>query len=72
MNLLKKANHLKMFRFTIMNRPMARGNNVKRFEQAFSLEKRYIKTLHRYGLSVSSQNAMNFLFFQFRKKRMKF
>jgi hypothetical protein len=25
---------------------MTRGNNVKRFEQAFSLEKRYIKTRH--------------------------
>jgi hypothetical protein len=33
-----------------MNWPMARSHNVKRREQAFSLEKRHIKTLHYYNI----------------------
>jgi hypothetical protein len=44
---------------------MTRGNNVKRFEQAFSLEKRYIKTLHylQHSLAFSFLEPLYFNFF---------
>jgi hypothetical protein len=39
-----------------MNRPVARGNNVKRFKQAFSLEKRYIKIYYYLQSAIAFNN----------------